>query len=72
MDYVLSTILTVIINDITLLYNDSKNTEILNDNKLNTALDIYANSFFQKVKYFINSKVPSFILLLCFVWSYFE
>ena len=50
MDYVLSIILTAIINDITLLYNDSKNTEILNDNKLNTALDIYANSFFQKDK----------------------
>ncbi len=49
-DYVLSIILTAIIDDITILYADSKNTEIMNDNKLNTALDIYANSFFQKDK----------------------
>lgn len=49
-DYVLSIILAAIIDDITLLYADSKNTEIMNDNKLNTALDIYANSFFQKDK----------------------
>lgn len=49
-DYVLSIILTAIIDDITILYADSKNTEIMNDNKLNTALDIYANSFFLKDK----------------------
>lgn len=49
-DYVLSIILTAIIDDITILYNDSKNSEIINDTKINTALDIYANSFFQKDK----------------------
>ena len=49
-DYVLSIILAAVIDDITILYADSKNTEIMNDNKLNTALDIYANSFFQKDK----------------------
>ena len=49
-DYVLSIILTAIIDDITILYNDSKNSEIINDNKINTALDIYSNSFFQKDK----------------------
>jgi len=49
-DYVLSIILAAVIDDITILYADSKNTEIMNDNKLNTALDIYENSFFQKDK----------------------
>lgn len=49
-DYILSIILAAIIYDITILYNDSKNSEIMNDNKINTALDIYANSFFQKDK----------------------
>lgn len=49
-DYVLSIILTAIIDDITILYHDSKNSEIINDNEINTALDIYANSFFQKDK----------------------
>ena len=49
-DYILSIILSAIINDITLLYNDPKKTKKKNDIKLNTALDIYAHSFFQKDK----------------------